>query len=432
MPSPSTSMRNRSRLKRLAAITIGSIVLILLYENTGPRWQTVSSQITWPDPPTGIGDFYITGNEIMSLTVADPVVALKPADEWKNPTVAEPTEAWMNNAGETLNRRTANFFRGTLDRGLQRSLQAPGQHIAWWHSRDGHVHLISAGWMSYTSPRRADDLNPQQTRVWKSLDGGRRWSQLEWPEHEDIDQLLFIDAQRGYAIGRGPAVRRTSDGGDSWQRIALPPNAVVPGLPPRNFEAVNLGPDGTLRVAYHVDRSATAPARSVVYRLAPDQQTFVPDAVLPNQTVTRLASTPATTGGYTLYALSLLDNGSGDDTAPDGAHRTGVLSTWAATHPERVRQVTTFDSKLIVSDLDVGRDGLLLVYATDPGQATDDPPVPLMVSSIDAGRTWKQKVDEIVHNSRYFDQDTNTLYSLLDERLEKLSFPVRNATASQD
>ncbi|WP_082722001.1 WD40/YVTN/BNR-like repeat-containing protein [Burkholderia sp. RF2-non_BP3] len=425
-------MRNRSRLKRLAAVTIGSIVLILLYENSGPRWETVSSQITWPDPPTGIGDFYITGNEIMSLTIADPVVTLKPADEWKNPTVAEPTEPWMNNAAETLNRRTANFFRGTLDRGLQRVFQAPGQHIAWWHSRDGHVHLISVGRMNYTSPRPADDFIWQQTRVWKSLDSGRHWSQLEWHEDEDIDQLLFIDARHGYAIGRGPAVRRTSDGGESWQRIALPPDAMAPGSPWRNFNAVNLGPDGALRVACHVKRSATAPARSVVYRLAPDQQTFVPDTVLPNQTVIRLASTPATTGGYALYALSLLDDESGGDTDPDRARRPGVLSTWADTHPERVRQVTTFDRKLILSDLDVGRDGLLLVYATDPRQAIDDPPVPLLVSSTDAGRTWKQKVDEIVDNSRYFDQDTNTLYSLLDERLEKLSFPVRMTTASHD
>ncbi|MCA8254043.1 glycosyl hydrolase [Burkholderia sp. AU31624] len=431
-PTSASPMRNRSRLKRLAAIAIGSVALILLYESTGPRWETVSSRITGPDGSSGVGDFYVTGNEIMSFTIADPVVTLKPVSEWKDPMVAEPTEAWMNSARETLNRRTANFFRGTLDRGLQRFLQVPGQHTAWWHSRDGHVHLISVGQMSYTSPGSADDLVSQQTRVWKSLDGGRHWSPLPWPEPEDIHQLLFIDAQQGYAIGWGPAVRRTSDGGESWQRIALPPDAVVPGAPQRKFNAVSLGPDGILRVAYHVDRSATAPARSVVYRLAPDQQTFVPDAVLPNQTVTRLASTPATAGGYALYALSLLDSESGNDATPDHTHRTGVLSTWTNTRPEHVRQLTTFDKKLIQRDLDVGRDGLLLVYATDPQQAIDDPPVPLMFSSTDAGMTWKQHDDRIAYQGRYFDPDSNTLYSLLDKRLKKLSFPVRNTPASKD
>ncbi|MDN7778700.1 MULTISPECIES: WD40/YVTN/BNR-like repeat-containing protein [Burkholderia cepacia complex] len=436
MPSsPLTSanpMRNHSRLKRLAAIAIGSIALILLVENTGSRWETVSSKVTWPVPLAGVGDFYVVGNEIMSLTVADPVVMLKPPGEWKNPMVAEPTEAWMNNAAETLNRRTVNFFRGTLDQGLQRFLQAPGQHTAWWHSRDGQVQVIGVGRTSYTAPHPADGLVSQQTRVWKSLDGGRHWSQLDWPEHEDIDQLLFIDARSGYAIGRGPAVRRTSDGGVSWQRIALPPDAAVGGAPGRSFAGVNLGPDGTLRVAYPVDRSATVPARSVVYRLAPNQRAFALDTVLPNQTVTRLVSAPATAGGYALYTLSLLDHESGDDTAPDRARRTGVLSTWANTRPERVRQVTTFDRKLILSGLDVGRDGLLLVYATDPGHAIDDPPIPLMISSTDAGKTWKQNVDGIVYHNRYFNQDTNTLYSLLDERLRKLSFPVRNNRALQD
>ncbi|ABI88245.1 glycosyl hydrolase [Burkholderia ambifaria] len=425
-------MRHRSRLKGLAVIAIGGIVLNLFYESTGPHWKTVSSQITWSDPPAGVGDFYIAGNEIMSLTFADPVVTLKPAGEWKVPTVAEPTEAWMNSAGETLNRRTVNFFRGTLDHGLQRFLQAPGQHTAWWHSRDGQVHLISIGWLDYTSQHSEDDLVSRQTRVWKSLDGGRHWSQMAWPEHEDIDDLLFIDAQHGYAIGRGPTVRRTSDGGESWQLIALPPDAVVPSGRRRNLRAVNLGPDGTLRVAYHVDPSATGPARSMVYGLPPNQQTFVPHIVLPNQTVIRLASTPATTSGYALYALSLLDDEGGKDTAPDRARRAGVLSTWTDTQPARVRQVMTFDMKLIVSGLDVGRDGLLLVYATDPGQAIDDPPIPLMMSSTDAGRTWKQNADGIVYHNRYFDQDTNTLYSLLDERLKKLSFPIRHSPASQD
>lgn len=256
-------MRNHSRLKRLGTIAIGSIALILLVENTGSRWETVSSKVTWPVPLAGVGDFYVVGNEIMSLTVADPMVTLKPPGEWKNPMVAEPTEAWMNNAAETLNRRTVNFFRGTLDQGLQRFLQAPGQHTAWWHSRDGQVQVIGVGRTSYTAPHPADGLVSQQTRVWKSLDGGRHWSQLDWPEHEDIDQLLFIDARRGYAIGRGPAVRRTSDGGVSWQRIALPPDAAVGGAPGRSFAGVNLDPDGTLRVAYPVDRSATAlPAAS--------------------------------------------------------------------------------------------------------------------------------------------------------------------------
>lgn len=175
-------MRNRSRLKRLAAIAIGSIALILLVENTGSRWETVSSKVTWPVPLAGVGDFYVAGNDIMSLTVADPVVTLKPPGEWKNPTVAEPTEAWMNNAAETLNRRTVNFFRGTLDQGFQRFLQAPGQHTAWWHSRDGQIQVIGVGRTSDTAPHPADGLVSQQTRVWKSLDGGRHWSQLDWPE----------------------------------------------------------------------------------------------------------------------------------------------------------------------------------------------------------------------------------------------------------
>ena len=120
---------------------------------TTPGWQTISTAFMKNDKPYGGGDCRIQGNEVISLKLADPVITFKPVEQRKNPEYAEPTEAWMSNVYEVLNRQTISFFRGTVDGGLKRYFQQPGQDAAWWYSKDWGAQYISTSCVSYARAR---------------------------------------------------------------------------------------------------------------------------------------------------------------------------------------------------------------------------------------------------------------------------------------
>jgi hypothetical protein len=48
----------------------------------------------------------------MSVKLANPEVTFKPTAESNEPQRPEPTEAWMNDSREALNRRTSASFAG--------------------------------------------------------------------------------------------------------------------------------------------------------------------------------------------------------------------------------------------------------------------------------------------------------------------------------
>jgi hypothetical protein len=395
-------------LALLAAVTYG-------YQSMKTGWETITTTFSRGDKPYGGGDFRIRGTHVISLKLADPEITFKPADQLKDPQVAEPTEAWMNDSNERINRSTVNFLRGTIDAGLKRTFQQRGQDSAWWYSKDWGTVYVSTGWMDYTAPRPSNGLAPQITKLWRSSDGGQSWMQLSWQEDHNIGQLLFLDSQRGYAIGWGPHVWRTTDGGQSWHEVKVPPLADV-GKPRKTFDAVNLGPDGVLRVAYYVEQSGDVKTSSLIYRMAWDQQGFEQEVVLPNQTVVDLQSSPETMGGYSLYALSRLGVPRNWDDPNDKGHRTGALSTWGNSQRPRVQQLHTFDDRLMLDGLSAGQQGLLLVYATDA--TGDGAPLDLTFISEDFGKSWDDLNDGAAQGG-YFDPDTNTQYALFAYTLKK-------------
>ncbi|MCA8019581.1 WD40/YVTN/BNR-like repeat-containing protein [Burkholderia metallica] len=379
-------------------------------------WETVSTEFMRNDKPYGAGAFRVQRNEFMSLKVARPELTFKPESEQKNPDVAEFAEPWMDDSNERLNRSTVSFLRGTLGGSVARHFQQPGQTASWWYSPDWRVLYVSTGWMDYKARRPDDGAVPQTTKLWKSSDGGQHWSQLQWPADHNISRLLFIDAQRGYAIGWGPRVWRTADGGQSWQEINEPPGAIVQGKPRSTFDGTNLGPDGTLRVAYlSTDVEHPQPA-GIVSRLGWDQQDFTQEAVLPGQVVVGLESPPAPARDYTLYALSRASGESG------GSHGAGVISAWTSEHPDHIRELHTFERHLTLNGLSAGRNGVVLVHATDPNTANGGgSPIDLTISSTDGGKTWQQTTDKASQGG-YFDPESNTLYSVFAYTLRKRQF----------
>ena len=420
-------MRKHKRWKWIAGGLVALAIATYGYVNMTTGWETISTNFMRDDAPYGGGNFRIRGNDVMSVKLANPEVTFKPQAESNEPQRPEPTEAWMNDTGELLNRMTISFFRGTIDGGMKRHFQQVGQEAAWWYSPDWAVQFISTSWINYKAREAQGGDAPQITKLWKSSNGGQTWSQLQWPESQNIGRLLFLDPQRGYAAGWGPRIWRTADGGNTWQAIDVPADSHVGSETRQEFNAISLGPDGVLRIAYYVAPTAEAPGHSVVDRLDWGQHAFVTDTVLPGQVVTALDTTPATPESgsrYSLYTLSHLDkpqNGEGGD----NGHRTGAISTWTNDHPEAVQQLRTFDEKLTLDSMSIGRNGLLLVYATDPnsgsGGTGGGAPIDLTFSSTDAGKSWNKSTDKTAQGG-YFDAQTNTLYWLHAYTLKKRTF----------
>ncbi len=395
----------------LAALTCG-------YQGTTTRWETIATNFGRNNKLYCGGAFRIRDNQVIHLKLAGPHLTFKPASELKDPETAEFAEAWMDDVSERLNRRTVAFLKGTLHGDLVRTFQARGQSSAWWYSKNWQVVYISTGWMDYKAPT-SNGLAPQFTKLWRSGDGGETWTQLHWPEDREIRQLMFLDPLRGYAIGWGPHVWRTADGGQSWQEIKQPPRAADAAKPRKTFSAVNLGADGVLRVAYYVDQLGDFKASSVVYRVAWNQTEFEQDVVLPDQVVVDLQSSSQTAQRYSIYALSRLGAPRNIDDVSDNGRRTGALSTWESVQHPSVKQVHTFDDRLILDGLSVGKDGVLLVYATDA--SGDGAPRDLTFLSKNFGKSWDELNDGYAQGG-YFDPETNTQYALFAYTLKKRRF----------
>jgi len=414
-------MKRSYRWRFIIIATAALAAFAYKYATMTTPWVTISTTFAKTDKPYGGGDFHIRGNDVISLKLADPETPFKPMAEWKNPDVAEHTEAWMDNSGERLNRGTVRFLRGTLSTGLTRTFEQRAQDAAWWYSKNWQNIYVSTGWMDYKVDLPLNALAPQITKLWQSKDSGTTWTQLSWPENQNIDRLLFLDAQRGYAIGWGPHIWRTSDGGQSWQPVKLPPLLDFPATSRRTFDAVNLGPDGMLRVAYYVQRLGDIQTSSLVYQLAWAQPDFTLDMVLPQQTVADLQTDDIATGqGYKVYALTRLGPPRDYNDSTDKGHRTGALSSWSADHHQATAtQLQTFNARLTLNGLSVGRQGVMLVYTTD----ASDKGIPhdLTLLSKDAGKSWDELNDGMAQGG-YFDPETNTQYGLYAYSLKKRIF----------
>jgi hypothetical protein len=190
--------------------------------------------------------------------------------------------------------------------------------------------------------------------------------------------------------------------------------------PRKTFDAIDLGPDGTLRVAYYVGMLGEIRLSSVVYRLRWDQTHFEPDVVLPNQVVRKLASVDEPPGyTYSVYALSRLGPLRNYEDRNDNGKRTGAISTWASYKTPTVEQLHTFAERYGVQGLGVGKNGVVLVYATDSGHA--GAPHSITFYSQDHGKSWKH-IDDGMPQGGWFDSQTNTQYALYAYTLKKRQF----------
>lgn len=192
-------MREAERDRVLMLIALG-LMVALLYGSHGKtaEWKTIATNFGRNDKPCGGGAFRIRNNDVISLKLAGPQITFKPRSEQNTPGVAEPTEEWMNDTAELLNRRKVYFLKGTLDGGLVRTFEERGQSPAWWYSPDWRTVYISAGWTDYKAPKPSSGLLPQVTKLWRSRDGGQTWTRLA---HEPCEDQAHRDTGGSAGVG---------------------------------------------------------------------------------------------------------------------------------------------------------------------------------------------------------------------------------------
>jgi photosystem II stability/assembly factor-like uncharacterized protein len=61
-----------------------------------------------------------------------------------------------------------------------------------------------------------------EDRIFRSIDGGQQWQRVPQSlDHIALQDLQFVDARRGWAVGSAGTVRRTDDAGEHWTAVTL-------------------------------------------------------------------------------------------------------------------------------------------------------------------------------------------------------------------
>lgn len=93
----------------------------------------------------------------------------------------------------------------------------------------------------------------ERGHVLYSGDEGRSWTQVQVPGSANLNAVYFSDATHGWAVGHAELILRTTDGGNSWERVHFAPENQQPLL-----DVWFGGPDHGIAVgAYGVIYSST-------------------------------------------------------------------------------------------------------------------------------------------------------------------------------
>lgn len=70
----------------------------------------------------------------------------------------------------------------------------------------------------------------ERGHVLYSTDEGRSWTQVQVPGSASLNAVYFADATHGWAVGHAEMILRTTDGGDTWERVHFAPENQQPLL----------------------------------------------------------------------------------------------------------------------------------------------------------------------------------------------------------
>lgn len=236
------------------------VTLVIIWRSNNDMWTQQTSTFFKSEKPYGAGDFRIDGQQVVSVKVSLPAITFKTPEgqassaDWTKP--AEVTEAWMNDVGERKNRSSVRFLMGAIGGPINVTLTEPAQHAAWWASPDWRAFVVATSWTDYKQALAYPGL-PVVTvsKMFRSVNGGKDWARLEWPEGEHVSAVRFLDGNRGYAFGKGPIIWRTMDGGQKWQQVTVVSSLAGGRRSSREMDVSLLSSDGTL---WFADNSVTA------------------------------------------------------------------------------------------------------------------------------------------------------------------------------
>jgi hypothetical protein len=374
------------------------------------EWEKASSTFMKEDKPYGPGDFRIQGDQFITLKIADPETPFKPMtkEQLENPAlyVSEFTEPWMNDLGETLNRRAVRLIRGQVNGPIQQLFSEYAKEAAWWLAKDWKTIYVATGWMDRRGELKPGvRYRPQAGKLFKSLDSGQNWKQLNWPENQNISFLRFLDARRGYAIGWGPRIWRTSNGGLDWTEIRVPLEARDPADERKQFDAVLMGKDGALRVTYFAKTPSHPDGVGKAYILRWEDDAPRELFRMPGHTIIEFVDHQEHT-----YILSW-----------QGYDRAMYPTVVSWLDNERVvRPLHEFDSRFNGYALYITPQGNLLVDGSNrPGNSAGD----VSMLSHDGGKTWTERNEGGFAQSGYYDDTTGTAWQVKGYSLYKRSIP---------
>jgi photosystem II stability/assembly factor-like uncharacterized protein len=112
------------------------------------------------------------------------------------------------------------FLQRTVDGGLTwATINLPGMREA----RDIDFVDATRGWMTGQNDQIVGSCPDYDEQIYRTTDGGQTWTPLlaggsPWRCQRGLNQVVFVDANRGWVTGRD-LLLRTSDGGLSWTAV---------------------------------------------------------------------------------------------------------------------------------------------------------------------------------------------------------------------
>ncbi|WP_454725991.1 MULTISPECIES: WD40/YVTN/BNR-like repeat-containing protein [Cupriavidus] len=401
-------MKTAAAMRQRWLWIVALFLLASCHWGDGVMWEKVSDSFMKEQKPYGPGDFRIRGNDVISMRIAEPEITFKPMTESElaDPgSAAVPSEPWMADASEMLNRQTVQILAGHMLGAKHRLFEEPAQDADWWISPDWRNIYLATGWMDYHTPKVEGQNVRQISRLFKSTDSGQHWQQLAWPEHRNITFLRFLDTERGYLIGWGPRIWRTADGGAHWTEIPVPDLARDPTDERKQFDLVALGKDGVLRFAFFTPRYEDQQNLSLVYALRWGEDTPTLAFRMPGHTIVDIDDHL----GH-LYVLSW--KGPPSAVTSEAAPRRSVVSHWGI---QAIEPLHEFGPGLKGYALYMMPNGGLLLDGEDESGAM---PTNVTAASYDGGKRWKVEREGRAQGG-YYDSTTGTRWQVRGYTLYK-------------
>jgi ELWxxDGT repeat protein len=173
-------------------------------EDGGATFTEAFRSTTDPNTPASVGALYIKDNLMISFNMPYTFRSLDKGKTWKTTKAT----SWYTYTDAFFISSTVGY-RMELFGGIQKTTNAGDtwQNVFMPPSGD-HDAFRTLWFFNESVGLKAGDI------LEKTTDGGVTWKQIYGLQY--INQIRFIDAQRGYATGNNGNVYYTVDGGDTW------------------------------------------------------------------------------------------------------------------------------------------------------------------------------------------------------------------------